>query len=103
MCSRVSRSGYISGSSSSISDSGARIYQTSSNLIASGTPKKSALIGGSSFNYDVRLDPAISSILAGVNGVDLGTPILNSSGSTLSASLGTKQLLSPTNFEMRAR
>ena len=95
MCSRVSRSGYISGSSSSISDSGARIYQTSSNLIASGTPKKSALIGGSSFNYDVRLDPAISSILAGVNGVDLDTPILNSSGSTLSANLGAKAFLSP--------
>ena len=97
MSSRISRSSYIlGGGTNSLADSSSRIYKTSSSSTSSVGINNNPSSTIASSGYDVRLDPAISSILAGVNGVDFGSPVLNSSrllGGSLKA---TNLIISPT-------
>ena len=97
MSSRISRSSYIlGGGTNSLADSSSRIYKTSSSSTSSVGINNNPSSTIASSGYDVRLDPAISSILAGVNGVDFGSPVLNSSrllGGSLKAS---NLIISPT-------
>ena len=97
MSSRISRSSYIlGGGTNSLADSSSRIYKTSSSSTSSVGINNNPSSTVASSGYDVRLDPAISSILAGVNGVDFGSPVLNSSrllGGSLKA---TNLIISPT-------
>ena len=97
MSSRISRSSYIlGGGTNSLADSSSRIYKTSSSSTSSVGINNNPSATIASSGYDVRLDPAISSILAGVNGVDFGSPVLNSSR-LLGGSLKANNLIiSPT-------
>lgn len=96
MSSRISRSSYIIGGSGGLADSGTRIYKENLNSITSGGIKRSTALCGSSIGYDVRLDPAVSSILAEVNGTDFNSTLLNSTN-TLSGSFKENTIFSPTS------
>ena len=77
MSSRISRSSYIIGGSG-FADGNSRYKSNPSSMSTIGV-KNSASLSGSKTGYDVRLDPAISSILAEVNGSDFSSPVINSS------------------------
>ena len=95
MSSRISRSSYIIGGGS-LADNSLRSYKSTSGSISGLGEKFSASVSGNKTGYDVRLDPAISSILAGVNGTDYSSPVITSSNEIIGKSkLSIDKLLSP--------
>ena len=94
MNSRLSRSSYIIGGGSH-ADNSSRYKSTSSSISAIGDKISSSALGNKT-NYDVRKDPAISSILAEVNGTDYNSPLLLSSNTLSGKSKFTvDSILSP--------
>ena len=95
MSSRISRSSYIIGGGS-LADNSLRSYKSTSGSISGLGEKFSASVSGNKTGYDVRLDPAISSILAEVNGTDYSSPAITSSNALIGKSkLSIDKLLSP--------
>lgn len=95
MSSRISRSSYIIGGGS-LADNSLRSYKSTSGSISGLGEKFSASVSGNKTGYDVRLDPAISSILAEVNGTDYSSPVITSSDALIGKSkLSIDKLLSP--------
>ena len=94
MNSRLSRSSYIIGGGSHV-DNSSRYKSTSSSISAIGDKISSSALGNKA-NYDVRKDPAISAILAEVNGTDYNSPLLLSSNTLSGKSKFTvDSILSP--------